>query len=455
MRYGQHHARSADALAWLLVHDPVTPQEEHAVLLSCRAALIRAHRERCERAVRGGNVQLSLFNNRRLGRDLALLARGSATALKVLLDEYPTFADQAVRFTDVLQRKDLSPQAQAWVEAARHAILATESAVTSTAWTEHPEQAWQVVADIADSAQALVRLDARIGAVDPTPSPSWSRALRFPAAELTLVSRHVGYVARSGDLDAAVDSTHRSEMHRGLLRVHDLGSAVEGARVLSRHLQTTQISVPDLRRFAVMHSELCHLSVGALQGLNLEEIQSDYRRREVRFREVAGMTARVRSGPLHGGTLALRQTQEIGRAVLASVRRHDKRLPGILADLNGVYPEISSAVARGVSRSLAEGRYLVVDDSAVDLTWRRTRAVDSPQLGVATRQLLEADTAERSAETVDFVTRRIAVLDSPRASPAGDSLADPARQRLQRELASDPGFRRPPAPNRRLSAHRL
>lgn len=455
MRYGHHHARSADALAWLLVRDMPVPQEEHPALLSCRAAIIRAHRERCERAIRGGDVKVSLFNNRRLGRDLALLARGGATALKVLLDEYPIFEDQACRFTDVLQMADLSPQTRAWVEAAQHAILATESAVTSTTWTQHPDQAWQVVADVADSAQALVRLDARIGGISPTPVPDWARALRFPAAELTLTSRHVGYVARSGDLDAAVDSTPRAETHRSLIRMHDLGEVVEGARALSRQLVEGRLSVPDLRRFAVMHSELCHLSAESLTGLNLDEIQSDYRHREMRFRELAGMTARVRSVPMNGGALALRQTQEIGRVVLASVRRNDGRLPGILADLNEVYPDITSAVARGVKQSLAEGRYLVVDDSTVNLSWRRTRVGDSPQLALATSRLAEVGVGQRGAETVDFVTRRVAVLDSPRAVRADASLAEPARARLRRALSGDPGFRRPSAPNSRLSALRL
>ena len=291
VRYGFHHARSTDALAWLLAHDEPVPPEEYPVLLSCRAALLAAHRERCERTVRGADVQVAMFNNRRLGRDLAVLARGGATALGILLDEYPTFPDEAAPFTDVLQMEGLTPQAHAWVEAARHAVLATEAAVTSTSWTERPDQAWQVVADIADSAQAVVRLDARLSATNPAPVPDWAKVLRFPAAELNLTSRHLGYVARSGHLDAAVDATSRVEMHRGLLRVHDLANVVDGARSLARHLTTARLSVPDLRGFAIMHSELCHLGAEALTGTGLEEIQCDYRRREVRFREVAGMTA--------------------------------------------------------------------------------------------------------------------------------------------------------------------
>ena len=451
MRYGFHHARSTDALAWLLVHDEPVPPEEYPVLLSCRAALLAAHRERCERTVRGADVQVAMFNNRRLGRDLAVLARGGATALGILLDEYPAFPDKAAPFTDVLQMEGLTPQAHAWVEASRHAVLATEAAVTSTSWTERPDQAWQVVADIADSAQALVRLDARLSATNPAPLPDWSTVLRFPAAELNLTSRHLGYVARSGHLDAAVDATSRVEMHRGLLRVHDLANVVDGARSLARHLTTTRLSVPDLRGFSIMHSELCHLGAEALTGTGLEEIQGDYRRREVRFREVAGMTARVRSLPLRGSAVALHQTQELGRVVASAVRRRDARLPGVLADLNEVYPDITAAVARGVTRALDEGRYLVVDDDAVELAWRRTRRHERPKLLWATSQLAES----RSARTLDFVTRRVSVLDARRPAVPGDSIATASRDRLRMALSSDQPFRRPAAPNRRLSQRRL
>lgn len=451
MRYGVHHARSTDALAWLLAHDAQVPPEEHPVLLSCRAALLAAHRERCERAVRGADVQVAMFNNRRLGRDLALLARGGATALGILLDEYPAFPEKAAPFTDVLQMEGLTPQAHAWVEASRHAVLATEVAVTSTSWTERPDQAWQVVADIADSAQALVRLDARLSASNPAPLPDWSTVLRFPAAELNLTSRHLGYVARSGYLDAGVDATSRIEMQRGLLRVHDLANVVDGARSLAGYLATTPVSVPDLRAFSIMHSELCQLGAEALSDMGLEEIQRDFRSREVRFREVAGMTARVRSLPLRGGAVALHQTLELGRVVASAVRRRNPRLPGVLADLNDVYPDTTSAVARGVTRALDEGKYLVVDDDAVQLTWRRTSRDERPKLLWAATQLAESG----SAKNRDLVNRWAPVLDGRRPAVPGETIAASSRYRLRSALSCEQPLRRPAAPNRRLSQRRL
>ena len=453
MRYGVHHAHSTDALAWLLGHvDPVAP-EEYPVILSCRAALLAAHRERCERTLRGADVQVAMFNNRRLGRDLAVLARGGATALGILLDEYPTFPDRAAPFTDVLQMEGLTPRARAWVEASRHAVLATEAAVTSTSWTQRPDQAWQVVADIADSAQALVRLDARLSATNPAPLPDWATVLRFPAAELNLTSRHLGYVARSGNLDAAVDTTSRVEMRQGLLRVQDLTDIVDGARSLAQCLTTTRLSVPDLRGFSVMHSELSHLAAEALIGTGLEEIRGDYSRREERFREVAGMTARVRSLPLQGGGKAVHQTQELGRIIGSAVRRRDACLPGVLADLNEVYPDITAAVARGVTRALEEGRYLVVDDDAVELAWRRTRRHERPKLLWATSQLAESNSG--SARTLDFVTGLALVQDARRPAVPGDSTATASRDRLRVVLSRDQPLRRPAAPNRRLSQRRL
>ena len=453
MRYGVHHARSADGLAWLLVNDDPVPSEEYPVILSCRAALLGAHRERCERTVRGANVQVAMFNNRRQGRDLALLARGGATALGILLDEYPTFPDKAAPFTDVLQMEGLTPQAQAWVEASRHAVLATEAAVTSTSWTQRPDQAWQVVADMADSAQALVRLDARLSAATPAPVPDWAKVLRFPAAELNLTSRHLGYVARSGNLDAAVDATSRVEMRHGLLRVHNLGDVSDGARSLARYLTTTRLSIADLRGFSIMHSELCHLGAEALTGAGLEEIQGDYGQRELRFREVAGMTARVRSLPLPGSAMALHETQALGRVVASAVRRRDARLPGVLVDLNEVYLDITAAVARGVTSAFDGGRYLVVDDATVELAWRRTHRHERPQLLWATRQL--AETYSGSANNLDEVTRRVSVQDADRVSSPGEWTAVASRDRLRLALSSNQPLRRPTSPNRRLSQRRL
>ena len=451
MKYGFHHARSTDALAWLLAHnEPIAPAE-YPVLLSCRAALLAAHRERCERTVRGADVQVVMFNNPRLGRDLALLARGGATALGILLDEYPAFLERAAPFTDVLQTEGLSPLANAWVEAARHAVLATEAAVTSTSWTERPHQAWQVVADIADTAQAVVRLDARLSVTDSSPVPDCSKVLRFPAAELNLTSRHLGYVARSGPLDAGVDATSRVEMHHGLLRVHDVANVVDGARSLARYLTSTPLSVPDLRGFSIMHSELCHLGAEALTGTGLEEIQGDYRRREKRFREVAGMTARVRSLPLRGSAVAVHQTQELGRVVASAVRRRDTRLPGVLADLNDVYPDITAAVARGVTRALDQGRYVVVDDEAVELAWRRTQRHERPRLLWALSQLAGSD----AAKTLDFVRRQASVLHARRSEVPAEAIAAASRDRLRSVLSNDQPFRRPAAPNRRLSQRRL
>ena len=452
MRYGFHHARSTDALAWLLVHDEPVPPEEYPVLLSCRAALLAAHRERCERTVRGADVQVVMFNNRRLGRDLAVLARGGATALGILLDEYPAFPEKATPFTDVLQMENLTPQAHAWVEASRHAVLATEAAVTSTSWTERPDQAWQVVADIADSAQALVRLDARLSATNPAPLPDWAMVLRFPAAELNLTSRHLGYVARSGHLDAGVDATSRIEMQRGLLRVHDLANVVDGARSLASYLTTTPLSVPDLRGFSIMHSELCHLGA---EVLSRNGATGDPARLPV-----AGVALPGGSWDDSAGQEPAPEGQCGGGASDAGT--------GAGRRIGGTAPRRSSPWCPGgpqrrLSRHHGSGRPRrnpCPRRGQLPRGGRRRRRTRlAPHAPTREAQAALGDEPARGVELGEDTRLRRTVGSQYWTCPGqrctGDSIAASSRDRLRVALSSDQPLRRPAAPNRRLSQRRL
>lgn len=67
------------------------------------------------------------------------------------------------------------------------------------------------------------------------------------------------------------------------------------------------------------------------------------------------MTARVRSLPLVASAVAVHQTLELGRVVASAVHRRHACPSGVLADLNEVYPDITTAVCRGVTRALRGG----------------------------------------------------------------------------------------------------
>ena len=129
--------------------------------------------------------------------------------------------------------------------------------------------------------------------------------------------------------------------------------------------------------------------------------------------------------------------------VAASARRREPHLHGVLADLNEVYPEVTSAVARGVTRAFDEGTYLVVDDDSLGLAWRRTRRGERPKLSWAARQLA-GSAPEQKPPSLDFGPLRVE-----------QSIGGTSRERLRSALATDQTFRRPNAPNRALSRRRL
>lgn len=154
MRYGFHHARATDALAWLLLHAGDFPPAEEEAFLTCRAAVLAAVTERCDRAVRGVDVQRKLFGQRRSTVTVDELLTSAPNAMGRLLENYPRLPEATTALTDVLAIGDLSPVGHAWGEAARHSVLATETLVSDATWCTRPEQAWQVIADVADTATA-------------------------------------------------------------------------------------------------------------------------------------------------------------------------------------------------------------------------------------------------------------------------------------------------------------
>lgn len=451
MSYGHHHARSSDALVWLVTHPVKVPEAELHVVLTCRAALLAAHRERCRRATHGANVHSALFRDRKDARDLAGVAQGGAVALSQLLDEYPAFETHTARFTDVLQDDTLSPYSQAWVAAAKHAVLATETAVSSPAWTQDPGQAWTIVADIADAAETLTLVDRALEPSVQRAIPDWETAVRVPSAELRLVARHIGYVARAGDLDPATDAIVRREVPGRPVQLHRFEDLVVGVRAADDLLRRSELSVPELRSFALMQSDIANTCAELADVPGLSRLRESFRRRDERFRELAGATARLASiGPSSGRPL-LAQTQEIGRVLLEARRTGARINPGVLADFDAEHPRLATSLAGNVNRSLASGRLLVVDDDDVALRWRRTEPGEQPVVALAAGKVAQAPAARSVSGDIDFVVRRIAKVEKERDLGVTATSAKRSRQSLRASLDLQPFGSRPLTPSRRPS----
>ena len=447
MRYGEHHARSTEALVWLLTHDEPVALQELPAVLSCRMALLAAHRERCELAVRGADVRRAVFRDTKAGRDFGALARSGTAALAQLLDEYPTFANHADRLTDVLQRDDLTPQSTAWAQAAKHAVLATETLATATSWKTEPGQAWLVTADVAEAAETLMRLDRRLEEPAERAEIGWRAGLVTHTAELALAARHVSYVARSGDLDPNVDAVARREARRGVVAVRTLEDLPLATAATARLLERNALSVTGLRRFAIMQAEISHVCAHSGSPELPRALGDAFLRRDSRLRALAGASARVASvGPSQDGPL-LAQAQEVGRGLL---RAHRERRPvseRILVDLDLGQRAVVVALADNVRRALYGGHYLVVDDESVRLRWRRSAPGEEPKVLKAA----EVDGGEQVVATfsrdLDFALLRLRALDRSRTadSPHSGDIS-PARERLRAALISEPSRRRPHTP---------
>ena len=447
MRYGDHHARSVDGLTWLLSHRPEFPPEEIPVLLSARRALLAAHRERCERAVRGADVYSAIFENQRRERDLVGLARGGAVALRHLLDQYPTMDERAIRFTDALQAEDPSPYGRAWLETARHAVLATEALVTNPGWTEEPGQAWQVIADVCDSAEATVAIDRELFLGPLSEVPGVRKALNIPTAELRMVARHVGGVARAGDFDPALDVLTRSEPVArpiSLLGRHDLA---RGARATERLLRRSQLSVRDLRSYALIQSDIAHTCAEMITDPRLRSLREAFERRDEHFRALAAATARVASVGPSSGRAVLAQSQEVGRVLLEARRGGQSVNMGDLADFNEAQPQLAETLAANIRQGLATGRYLVVDDSELTLRWRRTEPGEETNIVRAVESAAVFKASKSAGADVDFAAQRIASSEQAHVDPHAAG-AEASRGRLRSMLDVQPYGRRPLTPNR-------
>jgi hypothetical protein len=333
------------------------------------------------------------------------------------------------------------------VQAAKHAVLATEALATNTTWKSEPAQAWLVTADVAETAQAVAALDRRL-ADSPEVSGAGRRSvLAAPADELALAARHVGYVAHSGALDLDVDQVARQEARTGVTPVRTADDLVLTSAALGRLVRDNPMSVGGLRRFALMQAEIAHLCTQALDDNGPVSLRDSFVRRDHRFRAVAGATARVASIGRSRDGLVLAQAQEIGRGVVGARRARQSIPVRLLADFNTGQGQVASALAANVRRALHDGRYLVVDEDSVALKWRRVLPGEEPPL------MRAATAGDASADgygfpsDLEFAALRLAAPADVATAAGRATNTNASRERLQTVLAARPSGRRPPTPS--------
>ena len=469
MRYGYHHAQTADAVAWLLSNPSELPPADVATVLTCRVAMLAAATARLERAIRGANVDAELFGTRRRNPDLTRLSSSGPVVLSELLAQIPRHADQAVALSDVLLADRHSRTAQAWIEAARHATLATEMVTTSPAWTRDGGKAWQIVGDVADIVEGLTILDGRLTEQAKDLLPRWAQQHAAQSPHLRLVARHSAALSRSGPLDPSTDGLTRQEASTRPIPVTRFEQIVQGMQVSQRFAHRYPMSIDELRSFALIQSDIAADCVRLVPEGRLQSLRESFVFREVRFRQLAAATTRVASIGYAGGRPILAQSVEIGRVIRQASTSQTTVPLGVLTDFDAEYPLLTRALARNISKAFDSGRYLVPDDNTIALRWRRTEQREKLSLLHTVEEVAGAAgpvhelewSAQRLAAWDRTANQREADRIAPtplkraRAPYRADELDDlpsagNARVKLRAELDRQP-LDRPPTPNRRPS----
>ena len=469
MRYGYHHAQTADALSWLLSNPAELPRADVATVLTCRAAVMTAVTARLERAIRGANVDAELFGRRRRNPDLTRLCSSSPLVMDELLTQLPRHLDHTIALSDVLLREGHNRTAQAWVEAARHATLATEMVTASPGWTREQGKAWQIVGDVADTVEAFTILDGRLVGQTRELLPHWAQEHARQSPRLRMVAQHSATLSRSGPLDPTTDGLTRHETPTRPIPVTRFEQIIPGMQASVRFAHRYPMSVDELRSFALIQSDVAADCVRLVPDGGLQSLRESFTFREVRFRQLAAATTRVAGIGYGGGRPLLAQSLEIGRVIRQTSTSQTAVPLGVLADFDAEYPMLTRALARNIGRAFDGGRYLVPDDNAIALRWRRTEQRENPSL---------LQTAEDVAVTaapvheLEWSAQRLAAWDrtanqreadrsaptplkrarSPYRAVELDDLpsAAHARVKLRVDLDRQP-LDRPPMPNRRPS----
>ena len=472
MRYGHHHARAADALAWLLAHPSGVEPAELEQFLAYRAALLGATWERGNRAIRGADVHREMFGTDLTRQNLTTLTRSAPATLSVVLEHYPRFGSHAIGLSDALVIEDSSPTTQAWREAARHAVLATETLVSAPGWTGEPHRAWQVIADVADTAEAIASLDKKLIPALPDTVVSERRAVLARNDELHMVARLVSGLACSGPLDASTDGVRRLESRDHPVQLRGLDDLVPATQTLAGLVDRHPFSIKELRHFALMQAENADACARLVTAPGLDSLRRSFQERDLRYRQLAGATTRTSSIIRPEGRPALVQLNEIRRMLEV----HVPDVPmGAFADYDAAQPEVAQALTRGISRALNAGWYLVVDDRQVELAWCRSQPGVTQRLAQAADRLRGGSRRSEGARDLAFESGRLVardlgadrrelydgerchgrhILEVTRVQvEQTESSAVHARDRLRTALNGQP-LRRPSAPNRVWAASR-
>lgn len=441
MTYGEHRERTYAALSWLLSDASAIGHTDRAELLAYRGALLTATHLLSYQAVHGADPLLRSYPPRQRV-DLRRVVTSAPIVLVGELAGYPRLTPEAEALTDALSRPAASPHLRAWAEAARHWTVATETLLDRTEWTSNPHRAWSVIADIADVSEALSLLDRD---VIPRTSREASASVEFWERNdrVRLVSRYVATLAEGGQNDDAVAHLDRRPSLTSNLAVRHPRDLSAAADRLVELVERRPFSAAQLRRFALAQAEFarrCSDLVPRTEG----QLGDSLTRRFDAYRMLAASTARVGSINRPQGLAALVQLNEIALGVSLAARHDRQSVTDQIRILEPRQAAIGRAIGRAVERAVADGSYLVLDDSKIEVSWRRADPTLSPRIVDAS-----TDLAHEAAMDLGFSSARLGVLNGVVTGGAvvEERGVSPLRQRLNQRA-----FRRSSAPNRTLRA---
>lgn len=200
MTYAEYQESASRALTTLLRTPAVSVAGEGHLALACRWHILTTLTERMEHLGAGhwsGEAQGRRFTHEAVAREpLLQLAR--------LVGQMTPTEPPAVPPSELLRRPDRQDAVTdaAWRTAARDLFLATTELQRAERrpWLERSDVAWPLVADLADTVQAVVLLDDRLAGV--------GALLEIPGRVTTaraLVAGDVGRVARTASSDDGAD----------------------------------------------------------------------------------------------------------------------------------------------------------------------------------------------------------------------------------------------------------
>jgi hypothetical protein len=258
------------------------------------------------------------------------------------------------------------------------------------------------------------------------------------------MSRYVATLAESGQNDDAVAHLDRRFRSTGTLAVSRPRDIEAAAERLAEVVRRRPFSAAELRSFALAQADFAR-RCGDLVDPTHEVLVESLSRRFDAYRMLAASTARVGSINRPGGMAALAQLNEIALGVSRFARTQPHAVTGQVEALEPHQAAIGRALGRAVERAVTNGSYLVLDDSAIEVSWRRVSPTESPQIVSAS-----SDLVLESAMDLGFASKRVEAVGG--VDPALTSSASERQTSALRRRLNEHAFRRSSAPNRTLRA---